>query len=104
MRFDTSPAYKTGWRFLLKTRQWVFIFTLARQLRVLIKLSYLPALALLVALSACGAKPAKKPARIPEAGYVTVTAQTVPLEIELPGRTTAYETSDVRPQVSGLIQ
>jgi membrane fusion protein (multidrug efflux system) len=70
----------------------------------LIKLSYLPALALLVALSACGAKPAKKPARIPEVGYVTVTTQTVPLEIELPGRTTAYETSDVRPQVSGLIQ
>ena len=73
-------------------------------MRVLIKLSFLPALALLVALSACGAKPAKKPARIPEVGYVTVTAQTVPLEIELPGRTNAYETSDVRPQVSGLIQ
>jgi membrane fusion protein (multidrug efflux system) len=73
-------------------------------LRVLIKLSYLPALALLATLSACGAKDAKKPARIPEVGYVTVTAQTVPLEIELPGRTAAYETSDVRPQVSGLIQ
>jgi membrane fusion protein, multidrug efflux system len=73
-------------------------------LRVLIKLSYLPALALLVALSACGAKTPKKPTRIPEVGYVTMAAQTVPLEIELPGRTAAYETSDVRPQVSGLIQ
>jgi membrane fusion protein (multidrug efflux system) len=77
---------------------------LARQVRVLTKLSDLPALALLVALSACGAKPAKPPPRAPEVGYVTVTAQTVPLEIELPGRTSAYETSDVRPQVSGLIQ
>jgi membrane fusion protein (multidrug efflux system) len=70
----------------------------------LIKVTSLPAVALLVALSACAAKPAKKPARIPEVGYVTVIAQTVPLEIELPGRTAAYETSDVRPQVSGLIQ
>jgi membrane fusion protein (multidrug efflux system) len=70
----------------------------------LTKLTYLPALALLLALSACGAKPAKKPARIPEVGYVVVSAEAVPLEIELPGRTTAYETSDVRPQVSGLIQ
>ncbi|HEX4711588.1 efflux RND transporter periplasmic adaptor subunit [Phenylobacterium sp.] len=70
----------------------------------MIKVTSLPAVALLVALSACAAKPAKKPARVPEVGYVTVIAQTVPLEIELHGRTAAYETSDVRPQVSGLIQ
>jgi len=33
-----------------------------------------------------------------------MTTQTVPLEIELAGRTTAYETSEVRPQVAGVIR
>lgn len=73
-------------------------------MRVSLKLSHLPVVALLVALAGCGAKPAKQPDRTPEVGYVVVTAQTVPLEIELPGRTTAYETSEVRPQVSGVIK
>jgi membrane fusion protein (multidrug efflux system) len=40
----------------------------------------------------------------PEAGYVVLQATTVPLKLELPGRTTAFETSEVRPQVSGIIQ
>ena len=31
-------------------------------------------------------------------------SESVPLRIELPGRTTAFETSEVRPQVSGIIQ
>jgi membrane fusion protein (multidrug efflux system) len=39
-----------------------------------------------------------------EAGYVELRAQSVPLRIELPGRTTAFETSEVRPQVAGIIQ
>ncbi|MDB5426913.1 MAG: efflux transporter periplasmic adaptor subunit [Phenylobacterium sp.] len=59
---------------------------------------------LLVALSACGANPAKKPPPTPEAGYVVMSAQTVPLVIELAGRTTAFEASEVRPQVSGVIK
>ena len=55
------------------------------------------------ALSACG-KP-EQPAAPPPApvGFVTVAEQPVTLTTELPGRTTAYETSEVRPQVSGLI-
>ncbi len=69
-----------------------------------IKLSRLSTLALLLLLAACGAKDAKKPPRTPEVGYVTVTTQTVPLVIELAGRTNAYETADVRPQVSGVIK
>lgn len=35
---------------------------------------------------------------------MVVQTQSVPLMIELPGRTSAYETSEVRPQVSGVIQ
>jgi len=46
-------------------------------------------------------KPAPPP---PEAGYVVVRTESVPLYVELAGRTTAYEMSEVRPQVSGVIQ
>ncbi len=40
----------------------------------------------------------------PEAGYVELHSEVVPLRLELPGRTAAYETSEVRPQVSGIMQ
>lgn len=40
----------------------------------------------------------------PEVGFVTVTQQSVPITSELGGRTTAFETSEVRPQVTGLIR
>ncbi|HEY1607236.1 MAG TPA: efflux RND transporter periplasmic adaptor subunit [Allosphingosinicella sp.] len=39
----------------------------------------------------------------PEAGYVVVKASTVPITVDLAGRTSAFETADVRPQVSGVI-
>ncbi len=59
-------------------------------------------------LAACSKQPAggrdgaARPAG--EAGYVELQARSVPLRIELPGRTTAFETSEVRPQVGGIIQ
>ena len=37
-------------------------------------------------------------------GVIVVTEQPVTLTTELPGRTSAYETSDVRPQVDGIIR
>jgi membrane fusion protein (multidrug efflux system) len=42
--------------------------------------------------------------KAPEAGYVVLQREAVPLRLELPGRTTAFETSEVRPQVSGIIK
>lgn len=54
-------------------------------------------------LTGCGKKETPKPPP-PEAGYVIVKAESVPLVIELAGRTNAYETSDVRPQVAGVIK
>lgn len=44
---------------------------------------------------------ARGPAQV---GFVTVATISVPLVSELGGRTVAYETSEVRPQVNGLIQ
>ncbi|HEX7947429.1 MAG TPA: efflux RND transporter periplasmic adaptor subunit, partial [Phenylobacterium sp.] len=63
-----------------------------------------PVLALMLLLSACAAKDPKRGPSAPEVGYVVLTTQTVPLELELAGRTSAYETSDVRPQVAGVIK
>lgn len=41
---------------------------------------------------------------MPEVGYVVVKASSVPVPVELAGRVTAFEMSEVRPQVSGLIR
>jgi membrane fusion protein (multidrug efflux system) len=61
-------------------------------------------LALALLLAACGAKDAGKKPPPPEVGYVVLTSQSAPLNVELAGRTTAYETSEVRPQVAGVIK
>ncbi|EJL35034.1 efflux RND transporter periplasmic adaptor subunit [Novosphingobium sp. AP12] len=61
-----------------------------------------PALVLL--LSACGGGGEQPvPAGPPEVGVVTIRTESVVLSSELPGRTSAYESSEVRPQVNGLI-
>ena len=65
----------------------------------------LAASALALFLAGCGRKPAGPPPMGPPAvGYVTVQPQAVTLTTELPGRTNGYLTSDVRPQVNGIIQ
>jgi membrane fusion protein (multidrug efflux system) len=69
-----------------------------------IKLRQLTVLTLALLLAACGAKDTKKAPRTPEVGYVVLKTQDVPLEVLLGGRTNAYEISDVRPQVNGLIK
>ena len=70
----------------------------------------LPALMLATSLTACGqGKDAEQqqqgqqqqgPAQV---GVITLQPQAVTLTTELPGRTSPYETSEVRPQVNGLI-
>ncbi|MDE1917295.1 MAG: efflux RND transporter periplasmic adaptor subunit [Sphingomonadales bacterium] len=63
------------------------------------------ALTLSISLAACGNKDDKKGAKGPaEVGYWVATESQVPLEVELPGRTSAYRISQVRPQVSGVIE
>ena len=68
------------------------------------KILAMTGLALLLLATGCAKKDQHHAAPAPEAGYVVLAPQTAPLEIELAGRTSAFETSDVRPQVSGLIQ
>ncbi len=53
-------------------------------------------------LSACG-KQAPPPPPTPRVGVVTVQMQPVTLTTELPGRTSPFESSEVRPQVDGII-
>ena len=66
-------------------------------------------LCLLVAsLSGCGKSDhsdasAGPPIHIQEVGVVTLAAQRVAITEELPGRTTSFRISDVRPQVNGII-
>src|SRR5262245_43254593 len=58
-------------------------------------------------LPACRAAqtpPRNQAATPPEAGYVDVRAEPVLLDVDLAGRVAAFEVSEVRPQVSGVIQ
>ncbi|WP_375390750.1 efflux RND transporter periplasmic adaptor subunit [uncultured Sphingomonas sp.] len=61
--------------------------------------------ALLIALAGCGGK-SDQPAAPPPTpvSFIVLREQPVSLSTELPGRTAPFETSDVRPQVDGLIQ
>jgi membrane fusion protein (multidrug efflux system) len=56
-------------------------------------------------LSGCGKgdKNAKAPPP-PEVGVVTIQSEVVALTTELPGRTSPFAISDVRPQITGIIQ
>jgi membrane fusion protein (multidrug efflux system) len=56
-----------------------------------------------LALAACGKKP-PPPMPPPTVGYVVLRAQPVPLIADLPGRVAAFESSDVRPQVNGIVR
>jgi membrane fusion protein (multidrug efflux system) len=80
----------------------IFISRIARRSNSRLALGVLGALL----LGACGgeAPVATSAPQVQEAGYVVLTQQDVRLDVELAGRTSAYETSDVRPQVSGLLK
>lgn len=61
-------------------------------------------LALLCALAACSGGPGAPPARRPTVSVVTLSSQPYTRTTALPGRTTAFLTAPVTPQVSGIIQ
>ncbi len=60
-------------------------------------------IALMMMLAACSQEKAPKKGPV-EVGVVTLTARNVTVDSELPGRTVSTLMSEVRPQVSGIIQ
>jgi membrane fusion protein, multidrug efflux system len=54
-------------------------------------------------LAACGKKPSP-PMPPPTVGFVVLRTEPVTLTTELPGRVSAMESSDVRPQVNGVVR
>jgi membrane fusion protein (multidrug efflux system) len=61
------------------------------------------AIALAILVAACGKKPPPPPPA-PTVGYVVLKTEPVTLTTELPGRVSAMESSDVRPQVNGVVR
>lgn len=56
-------------------------------------------------LAACGqAEPEQGPPPPPEVGFVVLSTSSTAIRTELAGRTAAYATSEVRPQVSGIVR
>src|SRR4029453_4235285 len=101
---------RRAWR-LAGLAAWCFLHMLTPSRRVLRTEGFMPPKILavcggaLLLLTGGGHKKASgRQQPTPEAGYVVVAAQPANVEIELAGRTTAFETSEVRPQVSGVLQ
>lgn len=67
------------------------------------KSSFIPVLTAALLAGCSNGQPQAPAAGPPQVGFVTLEPQSVTLSTELAGRTAAYETSDVRPQVNGLI-
>jgi len=61
------------------------------------------AIGIAITLAACGKKPPPSMPP-PTVGYVVLKTEPVTLATELPGRVSAMESSDVRPQVSGVVR
>jgi membrane fusion protein (multidrug efflux system) len=77
-----------------------------RRVNFFSKLKFLPVL-LAVAMAGCSGGQAENkrgPQGPPQVGYVVVNPTSVPLQVQLDGRAVASETSEVRPQVNGLIR
>ncbi|HZL98047.1 MAG TPA: efflux RND transporter periplasmic adaptor subunit, partial [Terriglobales bacterium] len=52
----------------------------------------------------CNKKQQSPPLSVPEVATVKVSMESVALNTELPGRTSAYLNAEIRPQVNGIIQ
>ncbi|HEX4027150.1 MAG TPA: efflux RND transporter periplasmic adaptor subunit [Rhizomicrobium sp.] len=55
-----------------------------------------------VALTGCG-RPQQHQMPPPAVGFITITEQPVTLTVELPGRTSPFAVSEIRPQINGIV-
>ncbi|NBB64791.1 efflux RND transporter periplasmic adaptor subunit, partial [Pseudomonas sp. ODNR1LW] len=62
-----------------------------------------PAMGLALLLASCSPQPQQANAGPPQVSVVTIKTSPVTLTTELPGRISAAETSEVRPQVNGIV-
>jgi membrane fusion protein, multidrug efflux system len=60
------------------------------------------AMAVGLALTGCG-RPPQHQMPPPSVGFITITEQPVALTVELPGRTSPFAVSEIRPQINGLV-
>ena len=60
--------------------------------------------AMTISRAACSGKDDKGGNRAAQVGFVVVREEAVPITTALGGRTVAFETSEVRPQVNGIIR
>jgi membrane fusion protein (multidrug efflux system) len=62
-----------------------------------------PVLALGLLVAACE-RPQQNQMPPANVGFITIAEQPVPLSVELPGRTSPFAVSEIRPQISGIVQ
>ncbi|WP_346773715.1 efflux RND transporter periplasmic adaptor subunit [Desulfovibrio sp. ZJ200] len=58
----------------------------------------------ILSVAGCGNDTPRESASFPHVQYQRVTTETITLKRELPGRVAAFKVSEVRPQVSGILQ
>lgn len=58
----------------------------------------------LLLMTACSGKKDDKQKQTPQVGFVVVKESAVPVQTTLPGRIVAFETSEVRPQITGVVR
>jgi len=62
-----------------------------------------PVLTLSLFVAACE-RPQQNQMHPANVGFITIAEQPVPLSVELPGRTSPFAVSEIRPQISGIVQ
>jgi len=60
------------------------------------------AMAFGLSLAGCG-RPQQPQMPLPEVGFITIQEQPVALTVELPGRTSPFAVSEIRPQINGIV-
>ena len=74
-----------------------------RSHQALLRSRWIVATSALIALSACSGQKQTPAPQPPEVSVVTVRRGSVPLSLELPGRTSAYLVAQVRARVDGIV-